>query len=501
MKKAGCLSLVFLMILPLLFSCGELKEAQEDSPAADPVQALGEDVSAAGDAAAETEITRENIPDTLPDDLDFDGKTCTIYYSNGRDRFPFIEGGEELSGEIVSDSVFNCNESVANRLNVDLRYFAENTGNWDTITSLVSNLIMADDDTYDVYLGEQFGMVQTVAKGFYRNAFELPYLDFDQPWWNSVFMENLQMTSDNRMFLTGDFGLTTLRDLWIEYYNKGIYERLFGDPDEPYNLVLEGKWTIDKMSELVAASYLDLDGNGDVNLDDQFGLVVYKLYSTVDPFMYCADVPYTSRDEAGRIVIDMNQERGVTLTEKTVSLFLQKGVYSDSLDPFAAGGSLFCGYTLGMSESLREMEDDFGFLPCPKLDEEQEHYRDLVADVCLLMAIPVTSRDADLAACVLEALEAQTYRTVTPAWYEVALKCKYSRDLLSSEIIDLIHDSIYTDFLFAYSPMVNNIGQIMRTLVNADSPNYASTVASMDKAATKQLERVYKALDKLSEQP
>ena len=123
MKRVLCLTLTILMVLPLLFSCGERKEDQDAPSATDPTEAVGEDISDAEDAAAETEITRENIPDTLPDDLDFDGKTCTIYYSNGRDRFPFIEGGEELSGEIVSDSVFNCNESVAKRLNVDLRYY------------------------------------------------------------------------------------------------------------------------------------------------------------------------------------------------------------------------------------------------------------------------------------------------------------------------------------------------------------------------------------------
>ena len=111
------------------------------------------------------------------------------------------------------------------------------------------------------------------------------------------------------------------------------------------------------------------------------------------------------------------------------------------------------------------------------------------------MTIPVTCREPETAAAVLEALNAQTYRTVTPAWYEVTLKLKYSRDLLSSEIIDLIHDSIYTDFLFAYSPMINNIGQIMRDLVNNNSTNYMSGVTAKEKAAAKMLERMYKALD------
>ncbi|MBR5680167.1 MAG: hypothetical protein IKX19_05885, partial [Clostridia bacterium] len=132
----------------------------------------------------------------------------------------------------------------------------------------------------------------------------------------------------------------------------------------------------------------------------------------------------------------------------------------------------------------------------PKLDEEQEYYRNLVGDCNLFTVIPVTTPRAEMAGAVLEALNAQTYRTVTPAWYEVTLKCKYSRDLLSSDIIDLIHDSIYTSFLFAYSPMISQMGQVMRDLVTNNNTNYMSNVASKLKVANKSLERMYTELEK-----
>ena len=489
-RRAVSLVLVLALAVPGLVSCSETQpEAQQQAP-----------VSPAAEEAVietpETEITRENTPDTLPADLDFGGETFTIYYSNGFNWTKQIEGGEELTGDVVPDTVIQCNETVAERLNVDLAFYPENSGDWSTINTLVSSLIMAGDSTYDVFMGEQYGLTQTAVKGFYRNALELPYFDFDQPWWNVTFMENLQLTDDYRMFLTGDFNLTTLCQLFVQYYNKAIYANLFGDPDALYQTVLEGNWTIDKMSELISASYIDLDGNGKLTPDDQLGYVAYKTFSTVDPFMYCADIPYTSRDDDGRIVIDMNQERAVTLTEKVVNLFNQEGVYTEGTDSFLTGGALFCAGLLRSAEGFRDMEDDFGFLPSPKLDETQEHYRNLVGDCNLFTVVPVTTAKAEMAGAVLEALNAQTYRTVLPAWYEVTLKCKYSRDLISSDIIDLIHDSIYTDFLFAYSPMVSQMGQVMRDLVTNNNVNYMSNVASKERAAAKSLERMYKELDK-----
>ncbi len=491
MKRTIAWLLAILLTVPVLASCSSPN--QENEGTSEPTAFSFVETETVSE---ETEITRENMPDTLPDDLDFGGETFTIYYSNGFNWTAFIEGGEELTGETVSDTVILSNQSVAERLNIDLRYYAENSGDWSTITSLVSNLIMANDDSYDVYLGEQYGLTQTAVKGYYRNVFELPYLDFEQPWWNVTFMNNLQLTEDFRMFMTGDFNLTTLNQLFVQYYNKRIYRDLFGDPDELYSTVLEGNWTIDKMNELIGASYIDSNGNGKPDTDDQLGYVAYKTYSSVDPFMYCADIPYTSRDADGHIVIDMNQERALTLTEKVVALFNQPAVYTEGTETFLAGGALYCNGLLRSAEGFRDMEDDFGFLPSPKLDEAQEYYRNLVGDCNLFTVIPVTCVKAEMAAAVLEALNAQTYRTVTPAWYEVTLKCKYSRDLISSDIIDLIHDSIYTDFLFAYSPMVSQMGQVMRDLVTNNNTNYASNVASKQKVATKGIERMYKDLEK-----
>ena len=101
-------------------------------------------------------------------------------------------------------------------------------------------------------------------------------------------------------------------------------------------------------------------------------------------------------------------------------------------------------------------------------------------------------------AAVLEKLGYYYFYDVMPQYYDVILKNKYRRDSsdAASQVIDLIHDSIYTDFLFAYSPMVSQMGQVMRDLVTNNNVNYMSNVASKERAAAKSLERMYKELDK-----
>ena len=155
-----------LMLLPSFTACSETDDTNETEPTS---SAVTSDTEASEETAAEESGTvRRDVPDSLPADLNYDGKTFTIYYSNGRDWTQLIEGGEELSGDIVSDTVFESNLSVSDRLNIDLQYYAESAGQWDTIASLVSNLILANDSTFDVYMGEQYGLCQTVTKGYYR---------------------------------------------------------------------------------------------------------------------------------------------------------------------------------------------------------------------------------------------------------------------------------------------------------------------------------------------
>ena len=116
--------------------------------------------------------------------------------------------------------------------------------------------------------------------------------------------------------MIGDFSLSNLSDLFAHYFNKNIYQNSFGNPDDLYNIVLEGKWTLDKMSELTKAAYVDTNGNGETDPDDQLGYVAYQTFSTADPFMYGAGIPYTSVGDDGFVTINLNQERAYTLTEK-----------------------------------------------------------------------------------------------------------------------------------------------------------------------------------------
>ena len=62
-----------------------------------------------------------------------------------------------------------------------------------------------------------------------------------------------------------------------------------------------------------------------------------------------------------------------------------------------------------------------------------------------MFGIPVTNTKMDMTGMLLEALAAESYRTVTPIYYEMALKIKYVRDDISAIMIDLVREGVTAD--------------------------------------------------------
>ena len=90
---------------------------------------------------------------------------------------------------------------------------------------------------------------------------------------------------------------------------------------------------------------------------------------------------------------------------------------------------------------------------------------------------------------VAENLAAYSYKTVVPAFYDVALKTKYARDVESSDMIDIIREGATFNFGTVNSIHCANCGHIYRNLVQGSNPNIASYVASNTKIMKKSLER------------
>ena len=488
MKKRVLLLFVLMTALAFLFSCSQSESAASPSEPAGTAAAVTAGTEAVTSAAAE-ETDRRDIADGLPDELDFNGYTLNILH---RDVDGIIRNEivvPEMTGDVLNDAVFSRNRAVEERLNVKLTYTAKaNVGAAD-FPNEVMNSILAGDDSYGLIAWGQSKALRMATNHLFLNLAGAKYLDLDRPWWNTEYIHSLTPDRAKLYFLVGDLSLVMIARMSAMFFNKNTFTSLNGDADALYDTVSDGAWTLDLLSKYVTDAYEDLNGNGTTDDGDRFGMITTNI-AMADHFAYTSGMSVMKAGADGVPKLDLDLGRTSRLFDKLNALYYANPgtlVTSDvevnnglNASRFAGGTALFLPYWFEAADLLREMEDDFGIIPYPKLDETQEDYRALVQNSSTVFCLPVTCGQPDCVCAALEVMSAENYRTVLTAYYDTTLKNKYSRDASTVEMIDLIHDSVITDFGYAYAGILNNIGVIARTVLAKEGVELASTYASVE---------------------
>lgn len=98
------------------------------------------------------------------------------------------------------------------------------------------------------------------------------------------------------------------------------------------------------------------------------------------------------------------------------------------------------------------MELDYGVIPYPKYDEQQKKYITHVGGAAPIMFIPIHNTENDgFLVDVLETMGEASHKITRPAYYEVALKEKGTRDEQSKQVLDLILNARTYDIAYISS--------------------------------------------------
>lgn len=480
-----CALTVFAVLLTALIGCADNSGVAEPTAAAD-------DADTAGNA----ETDRSQTPDSLPEGLDFDGAAYRILVRD--DQFLPEFYAEEASGDIVEDTIYNRNVSAEDRLNVVIEIVKGiPSGSYGSELANIRANVTAGDDAYDIIAGYSVHVVKLLSEGLFVNLNEIEYLDFTQPWWPDSIQE--EMTFNGSLyFVTGDICMTTISKALCMYFNKNIAEN--HNTGSIYDIVNSHGWTFAKYLSITKGVYEDLDGNGKADDNDLYGTVMTP-YNSVDAFIPAFHQNITVMSEDGYPELAFNTERMISIVERIYSLLYEtsgvhvpRNVLEDAatmFKMFKADQALFIMWEFTATDELRSMESDFGIIPYPKWDENQEGYGTYMQDGHTLLCVPITNMNFAMTGAVTEALAAESYRYVTPAYFEVALQVKYSRDDESVAMLQLVKDSIKYNFGYVY---LVDAFWVMRTLMNANnnqgSTDFASYYARNEKTFNKTLEKM-----------
>ncbi len=395
---------------------------------------------------------RTIIPHGIPADLDFGGLelNCLVRETP---QYAIDFGVEASNGDVVNDAVYNRNVKVEEELGVRLNVIyaaGTNTMTSESVGDQLRQSVMAGDASYDICGFYQFYGAGLALDGLLMNVNGLKYLDFSKPWWNQDFADEL--TYKNQLYyMVGSMNLSRISSLMGVFFNQTKVTDYHHNYDFLYNDVYDGKWTLDRFSELVKDVYTDLNGSGKADEGDFYGLSVVE--DSQGPWTAALGIKLCSKDDNGVPQLSFYNERTATAYGKLYALFKNtNGVYfgAKGFDPglaFANGQCLFTIRELNVAEThLRDMKDGYGLLPMPKYDESQENYYNAAHDESNLVGISSNCEKLDAACAALELLNYYSYLDVIPTYYEVAMKAKYLADSDSANMFDLILDGVKVDF-------------------------------------------------------
>ena len=467
-----------------------------------------------GDAQGQTDVTTpsgaettENTADTavkpdIPSDLTLGGETITILYRDGmKDEF----WTEEQTGDVVNDAVFNRNAAVESALDCKLEYIPNVSTDWNGgYQAVISNSVLAGDEEYDIISGPSFHIPTLIVDGYISNLNGMNYLDFDKPWWAQSLLETTAF-GDKIFLVSGDISMGMIRYLHCTYYNMKLGED-YGVGDI-YKLVLDGKWTLDKLEELTKNRYEDLNSDGNVDVEnDRFGYLINNA-TLWRAYIDALGVKYLSINKDGIPEFNFGDQRSFDVADAFAGL-LGSGSSPDMYmtntwgnevigKAFKNDQTLFCmGRFVDCETDYRDMKSDYAIIPVPKWDEDMD-YAVTINGSESTFGVPVNSSKTDYIGAVMEMLAYESYEKVTPAYYESALKIKYTRgdDADSAaKVIDLIRNGAVFNPIVQLSKLLGGSDYMIQNSFT-EGKGLASVFAEKGPALEEKLKEV---LEKIS---
>ena len=416
-------------------------------------------------------------------DNDFGGKTFTIYNVK-KDLWDMIcvIQPDELNGEIINDTIYNRNELVKQELNCEIEEVNEETeGN---MAANLQTYILAGDAVYDAVYMPMYQVIGGLTEGYYTCLNDVSTIHLDEDWWDQILLDSTSIRNKN-YFATSAAHLMGYDGLWCLFFNENMMDEL--GLEYPYQLVRDGEWTLDKFSEYCKAA-ANLNGD-DSFVKDANGKAVFgctSFHNVVMKFIYGLNVDFVSKDENDEPVFKCEDENFINACQKLAEYFGKSGEFlnadSDTaLDTyyqnfFENQRTLFLGAELKTAQLLRSMEQSFGIVPYPKLNEEQENYRSTAVHQCCVFTIPVTNTEPEKVGLLFDALSYESEAHVIEPYFEVLVEQKGLRNENSIEMLNLIKETRSFDIGVSYQWVVD-LETELRGVLLAGNPDVTAIIA------------------------
>ncbi len=471
--RVAVLLLVLLLALPLV-ACGNDTPDQPDTPSDPTAPNTPTD--------PETPVTPEQTAESVLHDIEkvdlgsnFEFLVAAASnYANTLyiDQFT---NDDDINGDTVHDALFARDKMIEEYFGIDIYYDDVADGQ---IFSKIGNTVRSGDDIYSLVLGTLSGAANEMFNNELLYALnEVDTIDLTQPWWNKNSVD--AFTINDQIYMAT--GAITNRVVFAPYgmlVNFRLREAA-GLPD-PYEMVKDNTWTIENFEAMIIGTSYQLDGNDTWNVTDFYGLAPSQDSETA--WFFAAGGRMVEKTPDGELRAIYEEEDNYDLISWITAMYEGDDVMKyvalyDSSDAFRDSRAIFHSTALCDITRLNDMEDQYGFLPMPKLDEAQEEYCSNTNRFINTMALlPTSVQQPEKIGAVIEALAAVSQFTSLDKQYDTVLLNRRAVDAESKENLKTIVESSFYDMGYVLNPA--NISYEIRDAIYMNR-ELGSTFASL----------------------
>ena len=483
MKRIVSLLLVICLTALSLAACSEKNAADETAEKGSQIAAPSD--PSAADPADDGEDSGKSDYFNGLEARDFDGWTLNLANDGLNPEYFSRFIVDELTGDEFNDGLFNRQIAVQDKYNVSIAETYSGSVN------SIKNCVTAGSG--DVGFGQvlAYNCMQLILQKYVLAFTDLPVIDMTRPYWDQGAQKDL--TFFGKMYYGYcDIGFDLYEGLAVMFYN-GYLLTDNGIADSPFDLYMEGKWTLDAMYGMMTSVARDLNGDGQMNVrNDLFGWSGREFEYL--PSLYSSGLRLISYDEAAETyTMDITQEGVMAVGDKLNKIINDTnlsviGRNDETRNLFKAGGCLFYSRLLGDFRLLRDKEDDYGIICYPSLEENtvQEVY---VQNPFAIM-VPSDCPDTERLGTLIEALAAYTYDNILDVYINRAVIGKGARDEESALLLRKVITLRAFDLCYAF----DTFAPVEAYGLGVKNGNYASAQQRQEKVFNKTVAKVVSAL-------
>ncbi len=471
-SRLGASAMALLMLAVALTACADPTGGDDTSSS---------ETTASVDIGETTEDIYANVPTA-------DYANAEIHVLNNTSSWALttMESSEQL-GDTIADAVTTRNSIVESTLKVKIVY--------ETVSN-VQELIIKDQDTqtnyYDFFFDSAKSTTKLAIEGRLENLKNVEGITLDNEWWYPTSTNSVAI-GDSVFMAFSDAHLHYHEGFYVTVFNKDLMSNYEG-LDDPYKLVENNTWTIEKLNQMAKVVATGLDGEGKKDITDSssiYGLTAH--YNSGVSMMIGFDTSILNYDENN---IPLANFSGVN--EKVLDAYTK--VRETIYDTILCGSSISDGYSnLGGNQNkvftegralflyevtgtLKQHRDDafsYGIVPSPKYNEEQENFISPIAVTVAAFAIPTGCPDVERAGIIAENLAAASHKEIKPAYYNITLCYKYNKDPQAIAILDTVYK--HGTFELAYVYDFGSLRSTIESAFQANKTDIAGTISSKKK--------------------